>query len=91
MPLPSVLHFGADQCQARSKRTGQPCNNPAAFGCRTCRMHGAHRSRRSTAGTEHWNYQHGRETLAAKLTRAETLAELRRLHHIGRLSGMFPA
>lgn len=83
MPLPSVLYYGANQCQARSKRTGLPCNNPAAFGCRTCRMHGAHRSRLAASGAEHWNYRHGRETLTAKRARAEALSELKRLHRIG--------
>ena len=83
MPLPSVLHYGANQCQAQSKRTGHPCKNPAAFGCRTCRMHGAHRSRRAATGAKHWNYRHGRETLAAKQARNETFAELKRLHRIG--------
>ena len=91
MPLPSVSIYGAKQCQARSKRTGLPCNNPAAFGCRTCRMHGAHRSRRASSGVEHWNYRHGRETLTAKRARSERLAELRQLLRIGQLLGMFPA
>lgn len=90
MPLPSVTIYGANQCQGRSKRTGLPCNNPAAFGCRTCRMHGAHRSRRAAGGIEHWNYRHGRETQTAKLARSESLAELRQLLAIGRLLGMFP-
>lgn len=83
MPLPSVLHYGANQCQARSKRTGSPCNNPAAFGCKTCRMHGAHWSRRAATSTEHWNYCHGLETLTAKRARAKTLAELTQLHRVG--------
>lgn len=83
MPLPSVTIYGANQCQARSKRTGHPCNNPAAFGCRTCRMHGAHRSRRAATGAEHWNYRHGRESLAAKQARTKILAELKQLHRIG--------
>lgn len=91
MPLPCVSIYGADQCQAKSKRTGLPCNNPAAFGCRTCRMHGAHRSRRAAAGINHWNHRHGRETLAARRLRSKALAELKQLLVIGRLLGVFPA
>ena len=29
------------RCTARSKRTGEPCSNPAALGWNVCRMHGA--------------------------------------------------
>lgn len=29
-------------CTARSKRTGQPCKNPAVLGSHTCRFHGGH-------------------------------------------------
>jgi hypothetical protein len=31
----------APRCKARSKRTGQPCNDPAVTGWNVCRMHGA--------------------------------------------------
>lgn len=34
------LNEYAAQCTARSKRTGEPCNNPAIRGKDKCRMHG---------------------------------------------------
>lgn len=42
MPLPHIKKI----CSAKSRRTGLPCRNPAAYGCLTCRFHGAHRIRR---------------------------------------------
>jgi hypothetical protein len=32
----------AKRCKAHSKRTGEPCKNPAVIGFDVCRMHGAH-------------------------------------------------
>ena len=89
MPLPCVTHYVANQCQATSKRTGLPCNNPAAFGCRTCRMHGAHRSRRGAEGVKHWNYQHGKEIREARANRRETSKRLHDLVDLGNTIGMF--
>ena len=38
------------RCTARSKRSGEPCRNPAVIGWTVCRMHGARggRPKRST-------------------------------------------
>lgn len=38
------------RCTARSKRSGEPCRNPAVLGWDVCRMHGARggRPKRST-------------------------------------------
>lgn len=66
MPLPSVRIHGAKQCLVKSKRTGLPCNNPAAFGTKACRIHGAHRARTGLSGTNHPNYQHGNCTNKAR-------------------------
>ena len=71
MPLPCIRNSTAPRCQAKSKRTGLSCQNPAAFGCKTCRMHGAHKSRQAPSDENHWNYQDGR---ASKKKRAENAA-----------------
>ena len=63
MPLPSVLLFGAKQCTSKSKRTKKPCQNPAAYGCVTCRFHGARKLESIRRGDQHPNYLHGERTL----------------------------
>ncbi len=85
MPLPSLHLHGAKQCRARSKRSGNQCRNPAAFGMPTCRMHGARRAHTVLIGNKHPNYQHGRETLEAKAHRFKKLTELRQLERIQKL------
>jgi protein-arginine kinase activator protein McsA len=79
MPLPSVVKHGAKSCTAKSKRTGLPCNNPAAYGCRTCRMHGARKAESIKRGEQHPNFVHGGRTLEAQ---AEQSAVSRRLQQI---------
>ena len=79
MPLPSVSEHRANQCTARAKSTRQRCLNPAAFGCRTCRLHGARKPNSIKRGIDHPNYQHGNETLKAKRQRSIKLAELREI------------
>ncbi len=88
MPLPSVLG-GARQCQANSKRSGQRCLNPAAYGCKTCRYHGAHRGSASFSGTSHWNYKHGKDTKKQRAQNAAASAKLNYLRDLGNLLGMF--
>ena len=76
MPLPSMRLHGAKQCAAKSKRTGLPCNNPAAYGCRTCRMHGARKAESIKRGEQHPNYVHGGRTLEAKKQSSAQCAKL---------------
>lgn len=87
MPLPSVRTHGAKQCQVKSKRTGLPCNNPAAYGTIACRMHGAHRTRTGLSGESHPNYKHGNCTITVKTEYSNALARLRELkkdlHELG--------
>ena len=77
MPLPSVTKHNATQCTAMSKRSRERCRNPAAYQCRTCRIHGARRPESIKSGSAHPNYRHGLETLPAKRQRSIKLAELR--------------
>lgn len=79
MPLPSISKQSAGQCTARAKSTKQRCLNPAAYGCRTCRMHGGRKQNSIKRGKGHPNYRHGMETLSAKRKRSEKLTELREI------------
>jgi hypothetical protein len=88
MPLPSVTK-GALQCQVKCKRTGIRCKNPAAFSCKSCRMHGAHRSRKALRGADHPNYKNGGETKEARAERSSTSAKLLYIRDIGDHIGMF--
>ena len=53
MPLPNLKQ----QSTARNRNKQRRCLNPAAFGCKTCRYHGARRQ--IAKGTNHPNYKHG--------------------------------
>ena len=88
MPLPSVKIHGALQCSAKCKATLTQCRNPAAFGMKVCRYHGARRQNTILRGKSHPNYQHGQETLEAKATRSAGMARLQELEAIGRAIGM---
>ena len=79
MPLTSISKHGAKQCTACSKRTKERCKNPAAYGCKTCRIHGARKAESIKRGEQHPNYVHGRRTLEAQV---EQSAVSRRLQQI---------
>jgi hypothetical protein len=82
MPLPSVLN-GAKQCQVLTKRTKQRCKNPTAFGCKSCRMHGAHKSRNVLRDEGHPQYKKGNRTKKAQRNNSKALTRLRMLEQIG--------
>ncbi len=86
MPLPSVTKHRAKQCSAKSKRTGLACNNPAAYGCKTCRMHGARKN--IVSGKDHPNFVHGRRTLEAELEQSAGSRRLQQLEDAMHLLGM---
>lgn len=88
MPLPSLRLHSAKQCRARSKRSGNQCLNPAAFGMPTCRMHGARQAHTVRAGEAHQNFKHGFETLPAKVHRSQKLAELKEIKGLMRILRM---
>ncbi len=87
MPLPSVVKHGAKICSAKSKRTGLTCNNPAAHGCKTCRMHGAHKSRNVANGVNSGKYINGHYTKEAKEKSSKSLVRLRYMEDIGKQGG----
>ena len=87
MPLPSVIKHGAKLCSGKSKRTGLPCNNPAAHGCKSCRMHGAHKSRNVAKGINSGKYTNGHFTKEAKEKSRKSLVRLRYLEDLGQQGG----
>ena len=82
MPLPNVVSGRTAQCAARSKRSLRRCLNPAAFGCKTCRFHGARRPESVKRGSDHPQYKHGRETQQRRQTRQEASIRLRDLEEL---------
>ncbi len=91
MPLPSISKHGAKQCTAKSKRTGLPCNNPAAYGCKTCRMHGARKKESIKRGEQHPNYTLGNRTLESQKQSSEQSARLQQLEDALHLLDMIAA
>lgn len=83
MPLPSVSMHGAKLCGCRSKRTRLPCNNPAAFGTKACRMHGAHKSRNVIRGADHPRYKNGERTKLSEENHRKSSIILLTLRDIG--------
>jgi hypothetical protein len=77
MPLPCVYADRSKQCTAMSRRTGKRCLNVKAYGCKTCRFHGARKRSSIKRGIAHPAYKHGQETLQAKRERSAKLKELR--------------
>lgn len=84
MPLP----YMQNRCKAKARSTGRQCKNPCAWGCRTCKAHGARPRHTVRSGPDHWNYQHGEATLGAKREAATTLRELKRLEVLMKAFGM---
>ena len=85
LPLPNLNA----QCTANNRKTGKRCKNPAAYGCKTCRYHGARRN--ILKGTEHPNYKHGNRTKESMATYSNKVAELDHLeaiaHSVGIMEG----
>lgn len=52
-------------------------------------MHGAHKSRNAAKGENHYNFQHGQATKAARAENTQISAELHRLRDLGESLGMF--
>jgi hypothetical protein len=78
MPLPSLLN-GAKQ----------RCKNPTAYGCRSCRMHGAHKSRNVLKGKDHLQYKTGERTKIRKEEHRKASLLLLTLRTLGDSIGMF--
>lgn len=81
MPLPNLKV----RCTAKAKSTGARCNNPAAFACKTCRLHGARQHVRS--GADHHWFKHGDRSKAGMLTRQEIRRRLALYEELGHQYG----
>ena len=75
LPLPNLKA----QCTASNRKSGVRCKNPAAFGCKSCKSHGAHIIH---SGLDHPNYKHGARTLEALSKYSQKVAELDQLEDI---------
>ena len=84
MPLPNFNR----RCSAQARRTGNQCLNPAAFGCKTCRYHGARRKETVKVGKAHPQYRHGERTKEAIEQYRTKMSELQTLEQIGHESGV---
>ena len=84
MPLPNLNQ----QCTARARTTGNRCLNPAAFGCKTCRYHGARRQNTIKSGDHHPNFKHGMRTQAAIEEYRQKVIQLNKLEHHARAKGL---
>ncbi len=91
MPLSSITKHRAKQCTAKSKRTGLPCKNPAAYECRACRMHGARKAESIKRGEQHPNFVHGNRTLEAQAEQSATSRRLQQIEDAMHLLGMTTA
>lgn len=88
MPLPCIKN-GTHKCQCKSKRTGLPCNNPAAYGTKACRMHGAHKSKNVPRGSNHPQFKDGSQTKEERDLRRKKSLMFQRLEEIGWHLNMF--
>ena len=84
MPLPHIKAF----CCAKCKATGNPCRNPAAFGMRVCRYHGAKRPASVLYGAAHGRYKSGVFTKASKKASRQASIRLMDLENMGFSLGM---
>ena len=80
MPLPNLNR----QCTVRARSTGNQCLNPAAFGCKTCRYHGARRRNTVKVGKDHPQYKHGERTQEAIEQFRSKMLELQNIETLAR-------
>ena len=64
---PMQAAFAAPRCTAKSKRSRQPCRNPAVTGWKVCRMHGARGGAKEGEGNPSW--KHGERSREAMFLR----------------------
>ena len=82
MPLPNLRQ----QCTAQNRNKQRRCLNPAAFGCKTCRYHGARRQ--IAKGTDHPNYKHGNRSQDAIKSFSKASQELDMIEDMAESIGM---
>ena len=88
MPLPNITSGKTLRCSAKCKARGDRCRNPAAYGMKVCRYHGARKPETVKRGASHPHYTHGQETLEVKAERSMKLLELRQLEALSFTLGL---
>jgi hypothetical protein len=78
MPLPNKFQ----RCRAKAKHSQIQCLNPAAYGCGTCRMHGARKPASIKRGADHPMFKHGMATIEANAEHKAVRADLRKIERI---------
>ena len=78
MPLPNLNK----RCVVTARSTGERCKNPAAFGCRSCKFHGARRKTTIRSGKDHPQYIHGKRSLEGQKEYRKVCAELRAIEDL---------
>ena len=78
MPLPNKFQ----RCRAKAKHSKTQCLNPAAYGCATCRMHGAWKPANIKRGKDHPMFKHGEATIEAMAEHRAVRADLRKLERL---------
>jgi hypothetical protein len=84
MPLPNLNR----RCSAQAHSTGNQCLNPAAFGCKTCRYHGARRRETVKVGKAHPQYRHGERTKEAISKYRASMLQLQTIETLAYSSGV---
>ena len=84
MPLPNLNR----RCSAQARSTGNQCLNPAAFGCKTCRYHGARRRETVKVGKAHPQYRHGERTSEAISKYRASMLQLQAIETLAYSSGV---
>jgi hypothetical protein len=87
MPLPYLPD--SKRCAAKAKSTQSRCNNPAAYGCKTCRMHGARKPETIRRGVNHPKYRDGNHTIEIRSARHAAVTRLHNLCDLGNQAGLF--
>jgi phage protein U len=82
MPLPNLKN-PEQFCQAKKRSTGEPCKNPAAYGCQTCRYHGARKQTTVLKGVKHPNYKHGQRSIEGLRAYQEASKSLLAVEELG--------
>ena len=82
MPLPNLKQ----QCTAQNRNKQRRCLNPAAFGCKTCRYHGARRQ--IAKGIDHPNYKHGNRSQSGIRSFSKASQELDMIEDMAESIGM---
>ena len=84
MPLPNLNR----RCIARARSTGNQCLNPAAFGCATCKSHGAWLGAKKRVGKDHPQYKHGERTRKAISKYRASMLQLQDIEALAYFSGV---